>query len=128
MADQLYKADLYTRVGNFARGFQERQHTIQFLADSHRQAALDALRWLENRRQAFAKLDAKLSNEDPEYEPHFGKLLCIKLWAINPQRMDADGYLGSDHGFGVFEWKCDWGAPVEEYINARLGEAGEHAA
>lgn len=62
----------------------------------------DAWLWWQNRIRAW-----------PE---HFHRLYAVKVFTFDPQWLDADGGLRQARNAHVFEWKCDWGAPIEHYI------------
>lgn len=90
---KLFRAHCY-----FLDNGGERCHPIQFLDRDLEAATLSAWRWVRNRQKAL-----------PEC---FGTILCIKIYGVTPQRVDEKtGYLPTDHGFGGYEWKCDWGVP-----------------
>lgn len=87
-----------------------RSHTLLITALTPRQAAKDALRWLEDRRRAFSTLDPNL----------FGALSALKMHDWAPYVVDNQGRLGRAPGFpstcAGFEWKADFPEPVESAI------------
>lgn len=89
----------------------ERETRIQYLAARPEH---DAHRWWLNRHGAW-----------PE---HFSELYAIKLYMITPQHIDEAGFLEPGNGFHIFEWKCDWGAPIEQYIAAAEAKRAKASA
>lgn len=50
----------------------------------------------------------------------FHRLCCVKVYAITPQEIGADGYLPPNHGMWCLEWKYDWpmaGQPCPDNLN-----------
>jgi hypothetical protein len=87
-----------------------RSHTLLITAPTPRQAAKDALRWLEDRRRAFLTLDPNL----------FGPLGALKMHDWAPYVVDDQGRLGRAPGFpstcAGFEWKADFPVTIEAAI------------
>lgn len=71
-----------------------------------RAAITDALRWYKHRQRSV-----------PEY---FGTLLCVKAYEYTIHFVDENGVMLPNTFLPFFEWKCDWGGTIEQYMDMRL--------
>lgn len=93
---RLYLASL--EIQTDAQTAEANRFDIRFIDGDPESAAKAVGRWWQNRQVAF-----------PE---HFHRLLAIKLWTSEPQRISEDGVLPSERGMVVWEWKIDGGRPL----------------
>ena len=50
-------------------------------------------------------------------------LICVKLYSMTVQRIDETGYLQSENGMCIFEWKVDTAnLPYDRFVEYRLGK------
>jgi hypothetical protein len=99
MSDQTYFGHFTHLVANdiFAHHAE-----IRFVADDPADAVESALRWYRSRHEAFPSL--------------YGVLRGIKVHECGYDRISENGRLVSQLGFPFFDWKLDWGYPVETKI------------
>lgn len=91
-----------------ARGQYEQQTTLHFSAADDRAACLGVQRWFRNRSENL-----------PE---HFTTLLAVSVYRFTLPTFQDDGFLPSNTGFALFEWKCDWfpSMPYEDYVAEKV--------
>lgn len=103
-----------------AGGLRERSIDLRFRDDGGiKGATMSAIRYYEARHAAEAKWLKGLGESGKDINPHWGRLGCLKMYAVKYGGIDEKGNteVSCEIEMCFYEWKCDWGVPLGYKLN-----------
>lgn len=84
---------------------EEKALTVEYTAESPKEAVKAAVRFAHNRAKVFG-----------------WTFVCVKVGTFEPQPITPEGNYQQAFGGHFFEWKYDWPGTLEDWIEMKLSE------